>query len=86
MTEQIISLNDPKVMLVIIPGLILAINEFLKRNGMPDKYCPIVNVILGTFSIYPLQQLGLNLLPAIIGSLIIGLSAGGFYDFKRLLK
>ena len=83
MLEQ---LNNPSTFLVIIPGVIIALNQLFKKLGLPDKYCPIVNMVLGFIAIFPLMDLGLNLLPAIVGSLMIGLSAGGLYDIKRAIE
>jgi len=80
------NLNNPAYLVFIIPAVIIAINQFLKKIGMKEKFAPLVNIGLGFVAIYPLMQMGLNLLPAIIGSLIIGLSSGGFYDLKQVVK
>ena len=80
------NLNNPALLVGIIPAVLIALNQFLKKLGMPDKFCPLVNLVLGFVAIFPLMEMGLTLLPAIIGSLMIGLSAGGFYDLKRIVK
>lgn len=78
-------LNDPLMLaIVVIPGILISLNAFLKNMGMPSKFAPLVNLIGGFVAIFPLRELGLAWLPAIIGSLIVGLSAGGFYDLKRI--
>jgi len=81
------NLNDPTMFaLVIVPGILISFNAFLKNIGMPSKFAPLVNLIGGFLAIFPLRELGLSWLPAIIGSLIIGLSAGGFYDLKKIAE
>ncbi len=79
--------NNPAVLLVVIPGILIALNSFLKSMGMDSKFAPLVNLVLGVlFSFFPLRELGLNLIPAILGGLIVGLSAGGFYDLKKSVE
>jgi len=81
------NLNDPLMFaLVIIPGVLISLNAFLKNMGMPSKFAPLVNLIGGFVAIFPLRELGLSWLPVIVGSLIVGLSAGGFYDLKKIVE
>lgn len=80
------NLNNPIVLVGAIPVVLVALNSFLKKIGMPEKFCPLVNIIGGFVAVVPLMQMGLYLLPAIIGGLMVGLSAGGFYDFSKVFK
>jgi len=73
------SLN-PMGIISIFPFIFIGINQLLKKVGLEEKYCPIINVILGFIAIPVFFELGLNLYYSIMGSLILGLSAGGFYD------
>lgn len=83
MNIDLSSLNNPATLVVIIPGVLIALNLFLVKMGMNSKFAPIVNVVGGLVALFPLMQMGLSLLPAIIGGLMVGLSAGGFYDFGK---
>jgi hypothetical protein len=80
-------INDPKALLVLIPGVLLAFNEFLKKMGMKDYWCPLVNLIGGFVATPFLLEIGCKPFSAVVISMMIGLSAGGFYDFtQRTLK
>ena len=59
-----------------IPAVLLALNEVLKKAGMPSKYCGIVNVVGG---IIGGLTINLSLEGGIMG-LLAGLSAGGAYS------
>lgn len=76
-------INDPKALLTVIPALLLGLNEFLKRMGMPEYWCPLVNVVGGMIAVPFLLDLGSNIVSAVLISLMIGLSAGGFFDFVQ---
>lgn len=81
------NLNDPLMLAVVfIPAVLIALNAFLKNLGMPSKFAPLVNFVGGFVAFFPLRDIGLEILPAIIGSLLIGLSAGGFYDLKKVAE
>lgn len=73
------SLN-PMGILSLFPFIFIGINELLKKIGLSERWCPIVNVILGFMVLPVFLELGLNLYYSIMGCLIFGLSAGGFYD------
>lgn len=80
-------INNPESALVAIPFLLMGLNEFLKKIGMDSKWCPFVNVGVGTaLSVYPLVMLGLE--PFFVGftSTCIGLAAGGFYSGIKSVK
>jgi len=74
-------INTPEAALLAIPFLLMGLNEFLKRVGMDSRWCPFVNVGVGTtMAVYPLVMLGLE--PYFVGftATCIGLAAGGFYS------
>lgn len=65
--------------LVIIP-IIIGIVEVFKRAGLPNKYSPIVSLLLGViFGILYVQPL----LDGITLGLVIGLSATGLYSGSK---
>jgi hypothetical protein len=70
---------DPKV---IIPAVLIGLNELLKKIGMNDRWCPLVNLV-GGFIAMPFLLESYNIYNSILLSLIIGLSAGGFYDLGQ---
>lgn len=74
-------IDDPQALLTLIPAFLLGFNEFLKKMGMPEYWCPLVNVGGGLVAIPFLLDLGCKPLSAVLISLMIGLSAGGFFDF-----
>ncbi len=65
-----------------IPAVLLALNEVLKKAGMPSRYCGIVNVIGG---IIGGLIINLSLDGAMMG-LLAGLSAGGAYSGYKSIK
>lgn len=69
----------------IIVGLlpvIVGINAMLKKIGLKGRFSPLVNLILG-FMALPLLLNDFGLYEAIIACIIIGISAGGFYDLGK---
>ena len=65
--------------LVIIP-IIIGIVEVFKRAGLPNKYSPVVSLLLGViFGILYVQPL----LNGIIVGLMVGLSATGLYSGSK---
>jgi len=79
---------NPAGIISIFPFIFIGINELLKKIGLEEKYCPVINVILGFLAFPVFFEIGLNLYYSIMGCLILGLSAGGFYDLgsKTILK
>lgn len=67
------------IQLVIIP-IIIGLVEVAKRTGLPNKFSPLVSVILGlVFGIMYLNPL----LDGIVVGLVIGLSATGLYSGSK---
>ena len=74
---------DYMTLLVTAPGVLAAVN-IIKRYGLPDKWAPLMAIlvggIFGALASY-LQTGGFESLPAaIITGLITGLTASGVYD------
>ena len=68
--------------IVVIPAILIAINELLKKVGMNDRWCPIVNLV-GGFIAMPLLLVNNSIYNSILMSLMIGLSAGGIFDLGQ---
>lgn len=82
------AIQSAQLLIPAIPAIIIAINEFLKKMGMPEKLAPLVNVVLGfSLAIYPFLTLGFLPFYATISAIVVGLSAGGFYSgYKTYTK
>ena len=68
--------------IVTIPAILIAINEILKKVGMSDRWCPLVNLV-GGFIAMPALLVDNNVYNSILISLMIGLSAGGIFDLSE---
>ena len=68
---------------IIIPGIIVAINQLLKAVGFNSRFSPIINILLGFMALPAFVEMGLTWYYGAIGCLILGLSAGGFYDLGK---
>jgi hypothetical protein len=71
---------------LIIP-VIVFVEEVFKKIGLPSKYIPVINVALGLFTgiVFNLD----DIVKGITIGIVLGLSAGGFYDLikkPQLLK
>lgn len=62
--------------------LIIAFNAFLTKIGLPTRFAPIVNLLLG-FIAFPVVKESFPIYQSILACLVIGLSAGGFYDLGK---
>jgi ABC-type uncharacterized transport system permease subunit len=65
--------------LVIIP-IIIGVVEVLKRAGLPNKYSPVVSLLLGVIFGFLYVQ---PLLDGMIVGLVVGLSATGLYSGSK---
>jgi hypothetical protein len=68
---------------LIIP-VIVFFEEIFKKLGLPNRYIPVVNLILGvsTGIIFNLD----DIVKSITIGIVLGLSAGGFYDLITKTK
>lgn len=79
-----LEIDNPSFLLPIIPALSIALNEMLKKLGMNTKWCPLVNLVFGGgFSVLLLSEMGFILSHSIIVGIMLGLSAGGFFDLVK---
>jgi hypothetical protein len=76
-------INDPKLLLVAIPAILVGLNSFLKKMGLPERWCPLVNLIGGFLAMPLLLEFQCKPFTAVLISIMIGLSAGGFYDLNQ---
>jgi hypothetical protein len=74
-------INDPKALLALIPAFLVALNSFLKKMGMNEYWCPLVNLVGGLTALPFLLDMGCKPISGVLISLMVGLSAGGFFDF-----
>jgi thiamine transporter ThiT len=73
--------------LVLLSGLTIALMEAIKiaLNGRLKNYLPLMSIVVGIIiSLFLTIQYGW--VSAIVTGVIIGTSAGGFYDNKSLFK
>ena len=66
----------------IIPGVLIALNETLKKAGMPSKFAVLVNLAGGIIGGLVIEQT----VAGFVGGLIAGLSAGGAYSGVKAIK
>lgn len=76
-------LKDPTLMLIATPSILVAFNTVLKNLGMDSRWCPVVNLIGGFITVPLFLSLGLAWYAAVLGALMIGLSASGVYDIAQ---
>ena len=79
--------NNPAVLLALVAGLTIGLNQFLKKIGLPEKFCPVVNLVFGgSLATILLLEMGFTIFHSVIVGILIGLGAGGFYDLKEVFK
>lgn len=73
-------INSP-VLFALVP-VTIGLVEVVKVTGLPDRFAPISSILIGV-------ALGILVLPtlidAILGGVIVGLSASGLYSGTRAL-
>lgn len=68
----------------VMVAVIIGVSELVKKLGVPPKFLPLVNVglgVIGSFFLHDGELVG-----RIVQGVIIGLSASGLYDQKKILK
>jgi len=68
--------------IIAIPAILIGGNELLKKIGMNDRWCPLVNLLGGFMAMPGLMQTN-TVYNSILMSLMIGLSAGGLFDLGQ---
>lgn len=73
--------------MAVIIAVLVGLGQLMKGLGVPAKYVPLINVILG-IAIGLLGGAGadLTILEQVLGGAIIGLSASGLYDQKKITR
>lgn len=64
---------------------ILGLVNVLKRIGLPEKWAPLVAIALGVTVALVEAYAPADLVRAIAGGIIAGLSATGFYDIAQMV-
>lgn len=67
-------------------AFVLAFVEFVKRQGLPDRFAPIASVVSGVLVTLFAGAAGiieLSLLQQAFAGLVAGLTAGGFYSGQK---
>lgn len=71
--------------LVLVPFLVIPLNEGLKRMGMPNRFSILVNWILGIGTALVFTPAGTSLAVKVVSGFIAGSAASGIYDGARKL-
>jgi len=76
---------DEKLIMILVP-VVMALSEVFKRTGLPKKFIPAVNLVLGLISAIAYVDQGIKI--AIFNGIVIGLASSGVYDItlKSLKK
>lgn len=69
----------------LIVAVIIAINELLKKVGVPKKFIPIASMALGLLGAVFIVP-SANLQQTILFGLVMGLSANGLFDLTKVTK
>lgn len=80
-----VDLMDAEVFGVALVPLILALVELFKRTGLPDKWSPVLSVVLGLLAGVFVLDTG-DLYEGIVVGLALGLSATGLYSGTKNVK
>ena len=68
--------------MAMVVAIIVGISQVMKNVGLPTKYIPLINLILGVGLSF-LVLTGSSIQDIILQGLIVGLSAGGLYDQSK---
>lgn len=76
---------DEKLIIILVP-VVMALSEIFKRSGLPKKFVPAVNLVLGL--IFAIAYVDQSIKIAVFNGIIIGLASSGVYDItvKSLKK
>jgi hypothetical protein len=71
-----------EITITIIIAVIVALSEIVKRQGLPKKYLPIVNIVLGvTFGYFYFEH---DVKTKIFYGLVMGLVSSGLFDLSKI--
>jgi hypothetical protein len=71
----------------IIIAVLIGLGQVAKQLGLPNKYIPVMNLVLGV-TIGLIGGLGsdLSIVEQIVTGSVIGLTASGLYDQKKIVS
>ncbi len=69
----------------VIVAVIIALNEFLKKVGVPAKVIPIITLGLGAVAGFFFIE-GTTIQEKIFNGITIGLAANGLFDLTKIIK
>jgi hypothetical protein len=82
---KILEGGKPMIEFGIVVAVLVALGEVFKNVGIPVKYIPLINLILGVVA--GIFLFGYPTLPEqIVYGLMVGLAASGLYDQAKILK
>lgn len=67
----------------ILIALLIGVSEVAKRVGLPQKYLPVVNLILGVVA--GIFTIDAPMAEQVITGAMVGLSASGLYDQTKII-
>ena len=71
--------------MAVVIAVLVGLGQVMKALGVPAKYLPAINVILGiAIGLIGGAGADLTLLEQVLGGAVIGLSASGLYDQKKI--
>lgn len=73
------------VEIAVIIAVLIGFSEVAKKMGLPEKYVPLMNLVLGIVA-GMVGGFGVTLFESILTGAIIGLSASGLYDQKKITR
>lgn len=73
------------VEIAVIIAVLIGLSEVAKKMGLPEKYVPLMNLVLGIVA-GMVGGFGVTLFESIVTGAIIGLSASGLYDQKKIAR
>jgi hypothetical protein len=70
----------------VVIAVLIGLGQIAKQLGLPTKYIPLMNLVLGV-AVGLLGGLGadISLLEQIIAGAVVGLTASGLYDQKKII-
>lgn len=68
--------------LPLLVSLIVAVTQVIKEIGIPAKYCPLFNLLIGAFS--GLAFIEGDISTKILTGLLLGLTASGLFDVGKI--
>jgi hypothetical protein len=70
----------------VVIAVLIGLGQIAKQLGLPTKYIPLMNLVLGV-AVGLLGGLGadISILEQIIAGAVVGLTASGLYDQKKII-